>query len=339
MTQTASHLRTWLLLRLLCQPSQQRTLKELSADLNVSPKTVRRDICDLQKAGFPICAISGPHGRKSWACEANENLTGLRFTFEEAAALYLGRQLLEPLAGTFFFDAAQAAYRKIRTALTKETHAYLEQLSATFHGTRIGLSDYRQRGEMIDVLMVAIEDCRQAQLLYFSMNADSPKSVTVHPYGLVHHRGSLYLIAFVPEYNEIRHYKVDRIHDAEVGRLPFQKPDTFSLQEHLKSAFGIYQNSGVKHCIRVRFAPEVARYVQEHHWHDSQIMTQHPNGSLTLELQLSALEEFKSWILSFGAKAVVEEPDELREMLLSDLQTAMLAYSETHSNEYREVPR
>lgn len=326
MTSHSNHLRPWLLLRGLSSPSAAWTLRELSEEFGVSQKTVRRYITQLQDAGFPIEQTVGPHGCKSWSCQSDKLVAGLSFTFEEAAALYLGRRLLEPMAGTVLFEAANAAFRKIRSVLTKETQQYLEQLSTTFHQTRTDFSDYRERGELIDTLMIAIEDRQIAKLLYFSMNADAPREVALHPFGFVYHRNSLYLIAFVPKYEELRHYKIDRMHDIELDTQRFKKPDEFTLQEHLRSAFGIFQNNGDQHQIRVRFTADVARYVQEQHWHETQTLTPQADGSLLLELELSALEEFKSWVLSFGAKAIVQEPEELREMVMQDLQESLTGY-------------
>ncbi len=323
----SSHLRPWLLLKNLCGPSPGWTLSELSEELGVSQKTVRRDLAQLQKVGFPIQQTVGTHGRKTWTCHSDQMLSKLSLTFEEAAALYLGRQFLEPMAGTVFFKAAHTAFRKIRTALTKETRQYLEQFSSVFHQTRLGSSDYRQRGEIIDTLMIAIEDQQVTRLLYFSMNSKTPKEVILHPYGLAYHRSSLYLVAFAVKYNELRHYKIARIHDIEMTSEQFEKPDEFTLHEHLRTAFGVYQGNEKQYHISVRFSADVARYVQEHHWHETQTLTPQPDGTLLLELQLSALEEFKSWILSFGAKATVEEPAELRQMIMQDLENSLKNYA------------
>lgn len=335
MTSYSNHIRPLLLLRLLSSSGTAWTLSELSEELEVSQKTVRRDIAHLQDAGFPIEQSVGPHGRKSWTCHLDKMLSQLTLTFEEAVALYLGRQFLEPMAGTIFFTAANTAFRKIRAILTRETREYLEQFTALFHQTRLGESNYSQRGEIIDTLMIAIEDRNVTQLLYSSMSAESPKEVVLHPFGLAYHRGSLYIVAFVPEYDELRHYKVDRIHDIGILKKKFDKRMEFSLPEHLSSTFGIFQNEGKPYLIRVRFAAEVARYVQEQHWHASQNLTPQPGGTLLLELQLTALEEFKSWVLSFGAKAVVEEPEALREMVLQDLQKSLENYDAESANQLR----
>ena len=316
MSDAASFSRQWLLLRKLCARFAAWSLQDLAREFSVSQKTISRDLNVLRGVGFPVCESTGRYGKKSWRCDTDSILSGLSLTFDEVAALYLGRRFLEPLAGTFIWDAAQSAFRKIRAGLGDEQLQYLEQCRHAFCQTTFGNSDYSDRAATIDTLMMAMEDSKVAQLLYHSLSSDSPKSVQLHPYGLIYHRKALYLVAFVPEYEGLRHYKVDRIHDIELlNDETFNRIDGFHLERHLQSTFGIYHNNGQPHDIRIHFQPEAARYVQEHHWHDSQKITEHPDGSIYLDLQLTELTEIKSWVLSFGAKAKVEKPEELREMI------------------------
>jgi hypothetical protein len=62
----------------------------------------------------------------------------------------------------------------------------------------------------------------------------------------------------------------------------------------------------------VKFLPPAARFVQESRWHASQVLTQERDGSLLARFTLSTTVEIKSWVLGFGANAVVIEPEELR---------------------------
>jgi proteasome accessory factor B len=317
------------LLRKLCARNAAWTLRELAGEFEVSPKTIQRDLNLLRGVGFPLKETVGPRGLKSWRCDTGAILSGLTFTFEEVAALYLGRRFLEPLAGTLLWDAAQSAFRKIRAGLGSDALTYLEQLATAFHKTAVGVSDYSERAEQIDLLMVAIEDCRIARVLYHSLRSDLPATVVLHPHGLINHRAALYLVAYVPDHEEMRHYKVDRLRDVELltGER-FQRIDGFDLQQHLTTTFGIYHGGGKPFHIRIRFAPEAARYVEEHRWHASQKLTRQTDGSVVLELELSRLEEVKSWVLSFGAKAMVEEPEELRGMMGEDARLLSSSYME-----------
>jgi proteasome accessory factor B len=182
----------------------------------------------------------------------------------------------------------------------------------------VGVSDYSQKADLIDDLMVAIEDRRAVFITYQSLRATEPVTYDIYPYGLTYHRGSLYLVGHAPQHDEIRHWKVDRIEDAKLEELRFNRPDGFDLQQHFANSFGVFHGDGAVH-VKVRFSPTVARYVQESTWHASQKLTKHKDGSLLAEFDLGDTEEIMRWILSFGRHAVVLEPEALRMAILGEL--------------------
>ena len=186
--------RQWVLLRALCARHYGATVKELAEELGVSLKTIRRDLDVLGGAGFPMEETVEQFGRKKWRIDPERAQPGLTFTLDEAISLYLGRHLLEPLAGTLFWDAAQRAFRKIRASLGVEAIRYIERFRAVFHQTAVGASDYARKAELIDQLMIGIEDRRAVFITYQSLRATEPVSYDLYPLGLAYHRGSLYLV-------------------------------------------------------------------------------------------------------------------------------------------------
>jgi proteasome accessory factor B len=65
----------------------------------------------------PLECVTADRGKKVWRLGEGRRRPPLSFTYEEAAALYLGRQFLEPMAGSPFWSAAQSAWQKIRSTL------------------------------------------------------------------------------------------------------------------------------------------------------------------------------------------------------------------------------
>lgn len=294
--------------------------------MGVGEKTIRRDIEAFQTVGFPVAETIGQFGRKSYCIEAERNQPGMSFAFDEAIALYLGRRFLEPLAGTMFWDAAQRAFKKIQATLGKEAMKYVERFAAVFHQTTVGASDYSKKGELIDTLMEAIEDRRTTFITYQSLRATEPVTYDVYPYGLTYHRGSLYLVGHAVEHNAMRHWKVDRIEDARLEDLRFNRPDDFDMQSHFAKSFGVFHGNGDVH-VKIRFASPVARYVEESRWHGSQKLTKHSDGSVLAEFDLDGTEEIMCWILSFGHHAEVVEPEELRNELGAECEHLVTTYS------------
>ena len=292
-------LRQWLLLKTLSARRYGATVAEMAAELGVGEKTIRRDLKAFFEVGFPIEEQIGEHGRKSWRLKPSGDQPELSFAFDEALALYLGRRFLEPLAGTIFWQAAQSAFKKIRACLGKPAVDYLEKMAGNLHHTTVGISDYSQKAELIDELMRAIEDRMATHIVYHPLHATEPVTYEIHPYGLTYHQGTLYLVAFSRDRSELRHFKVDRIEQAEVSRFPFRMPDDFNLDGHFAKSFGIFQGDG-DIVVRVRFLPAVARYVSEGKWHASQKLSPQKDGSLLAEFRLSTTEEIRHWIMSFG---------------------------------------
>lgn len=117
--------RQWILLRTLAARRYGATVKELAHEFAV--KTVRRDLALLRDLGLADDPHEEAHGRHRWvaSCRTSPELT---FDVSEVLALYLGRALLEPLAGTVVWDSTQSAFRKIKATLGEPALEYLSTL-------------------------------------------------------------------------------------------------------------------------------------------------------------------------------------------------------------------
>src|SRR5690348_13609444 len=109
--------RRWDLLQLLGARHYGITRRELARELRVSERTIQRDLDFFRIKGVPLECETGERGRKAWRLGEGWRKPPLAFNFQEAAALYLGRRFLEPMAGTPFWESAQSAWKKIRCTL------------------------------------------------------------------------------------------------------------------------------------------------------------------------------------------------------------------------------
>jgi predicted DNA-binding transcriptional regulator YafY len=312
-------LRQWLLLRLLSVRRPGLTLREIARETCVSVKTVRRDLHTLRAVGWPVEEVRCEYGRKRWRLAPQAAELGISFTLDEALALYLGRRFLEPLAGTYFWDASHRAFQKIRATLGHNTLLYLERMAKYLLQTNVGVSDYSTKGELIDRLMIAIEDRRVARITYRSLRATEPVEYEVHPLGIVFHRRSLYLVAHSVSHSSVRHFKMDRLEDVMLQDQLFNGYADFDLQSHLSRSFGIFHADDTPVKVRVRFSPTAARYVQELRWHPSQQLRPLNDGSLLFEVEVADTTELKAWVLSFGKQAEVISPPQLRDEIREEV--------------------
>jgi predicted DNA-binding transcriptional regulator YafY len=310
--------RQWRLLRTLCARRHGIVVKDIARELAVSEKTIRRNLKELRQVGFPIQETTGERGCKVWRLADHAVVPPLSFNYDEAIALYLARPFLEPLAGTALWEAAHLALGKIKSTLSEQAREYLERFPRVFGCTTHGNSDYSSKAEIIDALTMAADERNAVMLTYQSQHATEPVTRDVYPYALKRHKGSLYLIAFAVEHEEIRHYKVNRIEAADVTRFVFQKPANFDVATYLADSFGIYGGSD-DITVVVKVLSPAARYAMESGWHASQVFTKQRDGSVLVQFQLSSTVEVKGWVLSFGANAVVLEPEAFRAEIAGEI--------------------
>ncbi len=129
-----------------------------------------------------------------------------------------------------------------------------------------------------------------------------------------------YLYARAHEYGEVRTFAVERIQSIEVLDHTFEIPPDFSVSEYARGAFGIA--GGKAETVELVFGPEMAGYIRERVWHESQVLGDRPDGSVTLRLQVAPGWELKSWIKGFLPHVRVLQPPSLREEIGKDLDKA-----------------
>lgn len=309
--------RQWRIVKLLSKPSGL-SLDELAGELGVSIKSIRRDLKELREADIPFAESTGPHGKKTWRLDMSRSVP-TTFNFDEIAALYFGRLFFERLAGTSLWASANSAFQKIEQSLGKTGLTYLDQLTPLFHQTAVGITNYSSRADKIDILRTACEDLRVVTADYESVGAEKPRCYTLRPIGITEHEGSLYAAVSSPDWDGVRNFKVDRFHNVELQTEHFDRPADFDLKSHFAYSFGIYHQDGDPFRVRVRFAPEAARYVSEKVWHVSQTLEQEDDGSVILIVELSSTRSFMSWVLGFRSAATVLEPESFVEEMRNEV--------------------
>ena len=105
------------------------TIAALAADLDVTTRTIRRDLAALQEAGFPLFDERDEDGHVHWRLDG-QVLKGLEtgFTVPELCALYLSRNLLEAVAGTPFQPDLNHAFARLEKLLSPRLRQFLDRL-------------------------------------------------------------------------------------------------------------------------------------------------------------------------------------------------------------------
>jgi predicted DNA-binding transcriptional regulator YafY len=299
-------------------------IDDLAALCGVTTRTIRRDLQALEEAGFPLYDDrSGADGRTRWLING-QAFKGLAagLTLAELCALYFSRTLLESLSGTPFRDDVERAFDKLASALTPHMREFLDQLPRVLitkaSGPKASADAARRPGvagdRLAPIVARALEatlHLRQATIVYHSVSSDRTKIYGVHPYRLAWAQGGLYLLAFVPEYGEVRTFAVDRIEELSLSEERFTPAAEYDELPETAFPNSLGVHSGPPERIEIEFQPAVADYVAGRQWHPSQQIRQLPGGGLRVTLNVCIDRALRGWILSFGSSARVVSPAEL----------------------------
>lgn len=324
MPRNAEVIRQWSILRDL-EASRRLTIDDLAARTGVTTRTIRRDLEALQEAGFPL--FDEIHdGKKYWTLEhrAFKRLDETGFNLAELSALYFSRTLLECLAGTPFEQDVKRAFDKLSTALTPGMRHFLDRLPLAIQakaepGTPAAPATDSAR---VAQLLEATLHHRRIIIQYYSFSSDREKAYTVEPQRLVYAQGGLYLVGFVPEYDALRTFSVERIRSLSLTEERFE-PRELS-DDAFAHSLGVHE--GAPERVEIAFEPRIARYVKERKWHASQQVRESPDGSVILTLTVSNDWALRSWILSFGPVARVLSPPHLASQILEELERTRSQY-------------
>jgi len=333
----AEVIRQWSILRDL-ESSRRVTIDDLAQKTGVSTRTIRRDLEALQAAGFPL--FDETHdGKKYWTLEqrAFRRLDDTGFTLAEMSALYFSRTLVECLAATPFQRDVRSAFDKLAAALTPGMRQFLDRLPLVMQakaepGSQSAADDptvpvtaSRQsapRSARVAQLLDATLHHRRVVMRYHSFSSNREKTYTIEPQRLVFAQGGLYLVAFVPEYGQLRTFALERIVSLSVTEERFEPAELG--EDAFAHSLGV--NQGTPERIEIAFEPRIARYVKERVWHPSQQLSEAPDGTLTITLNVCNDWALRSWILGFGPLARVIAPLELAGQILDEIDRARSHY-------------
>ena len=318
-------IRQWKVLHALESSRHGVTIDALAGELDVTTRTIRRDLAALQEAGFPLFDERDEDGRVHWRLDG-QVLKGLEtgFTLPELCALYLSRNLLEAVAATPFQRDLALAFARLEKLLSPRMRQFLDRLPAVLTakpGPRA-----RAGGSSADVVAKLLEATlhnRVTAMRYHSVSSAADKDYLVHPHRLAFAQGGLYLLAYVPTYKDIRTFAVDRIASVSLEKQTFV-PKAAAEGEVFANSLGV--NTGPAARVEIEFDAKVAPYVRARVWHTSQQLREGAHGTLVLSMNVCHDWALRSWVLSWGRFARVLTPAALAKELRSDLQAATDRY-------------
>lgn len=178
------------------------TAAELGERLEVSQRTIYRDIADLQASGVPIDGEAGV----GYVLKSGFDLPPLMFTRDEVVSLIAGARLIQAWGGATMARAALQALDKIESVLPDPIREQTQQVE--IHAMSNGITpDVRQR---IDKLEQAVQDRQRLNLNYADAHGEESSRI-VWPLGLWFWGKVWTLVAWCELRNDFRMFRIDRV--------------------------------------------------------------------------------------------------------------------------------
>ena len=317
--------RQWKIFQELVTSRHGKTVRDLAKNLDCHRRTVYRDLNALEAAGFPIYTENS-NGKNRWCLmDSARNPMPVPFSLPELMALYFGRDALKVLKGTVFYDALEDLFQKIKVTLPPESKKYLKDVEQSLKAGSGPYKPYHNFKKIIEQIKKAVIHKRVIDIVYYTMSRKEVTRRKVEPYKLWFLDGTFYMIGYCQWIKEIRVFAVDRIKMLALIDEIFEVPEDFDVDDFMGSSFGAFHGKPQK--VKILFSAGIAGYIKEKIWHESQKLFDNPDGSVLFEADMACTKDLKSWIMRWGAQAIVLEPEELRNEIQAETVEMMAVYA------------
>jgi len=316
------------------QVHQRLTARELAKRLEVSERTIHRDMEALSAAGIPIIAERGIGGGWGLLEEYRTNLTGLNSIEIQALFLNQPARLLSDLG---LHQAAEGALVKLLAALPSMHRQNAEYIRQRIH---VDSTSWHSPEEAVPYLPTIQDAIWQERKLYFTYGRDGTSfERLVDPLGLVAKGSTWYFVAAVD--GQLRSYRVSRIQTAKLSDQPSVRPADFDLAAYWQQSSTEFKASLPRYPATIRVNPAIIphmRYASRY----ARIEHEDPpdaEGWIQLSMQFEEEDSAREYVLSFGSQIEVLEPQSLREQVIKAAESIVAFYAQRIGGNHKRTEK
>jgi predicted DNA-binding transcriptional regulator YafY len=294
-------------LLLLLQAHGRMTGRQLATKLEVSERTVHRDMEALCAAGVPVFALRGAQG--GWQLEENWRTQVPGLDEHELRALLMAQP--RALGDARLAHAAERALGKLMAALPATMREQAVSIRQRVHVDGTGWRGTSENLSMLPVVQDAVSRDRRLAITYWRRGGECVER-TIDPLGLVAKGSAWYLVARTSE--GFRTYRVSRIEKATLLELPSERPADFDLAAYWTESSTRFSQERPMFNARLRIEPRVAQWLKVWRvgWSEETIDPPPADGWVTLRMTFDTEEEACFVVLGIGPRVDVLEPESLR---------------------------
>jgi predicted DNA-binding transcriptional regulator YafY len=312
-------------LLLLLQSRGKLTAGALARELEVSERTIHRDVDALSAAGVPIYAERGPHGGIQLVDGYRTRLTGL--TADEAEALFLSG-LPGPAAELGLGTVVAAARLKVLAALPSELRARAARLVERFHLDASAWFHDADRVPHLAALAEAVWEGRRCVISYRRNGGEVERQVD--PLGLVLKAGIWYVVAAIDGLP--RTYRAARVRSVRPTDEPIERIPDFDLAAYWAESTRAYERDAPRIAVTLRVAPDAYGVLVDQVGERAlraatRLEEADPDGWHHLSVEVDWPDEVPGRLLGAGTGIEVLGPPEVRRRMRELAEEAAMRYA------------
>lgn len=292
---------------ILLQNRGKMTARDLASELEVSVRTILRDMDALSTAGIPVVSEKGKEGGWRLLDNFRSTLSGLHIDDMKSLFLFPSGKLLENLGlNSQALDTREKLFAAIPNTYRNEAQTMWERI-------HIDASTWRQSEGKVGALKIvqqAVWESKKLRMHYEQANGER-KERLVEPLGLVAKGSNWYLVAL--RNGELRNYRISRIHHAKVEEEAFDRPQDFNLAAYWEQSKTDFIQNLPKYDVQVKVDPEIMKRLQFTGKFVQVIETEHQRDGqqIAATVRFHDEQEAIEFLLGFGNKLKVISPKDL----------------------------
>jgi predicted DNA-binding transcriptional regulator YafY len=308
-------------LLMLLQTRGTQTARSLAAELQVTERTIYRDVTALSAAGIPVYTERGPGGGIALVEDYRTNLTGLNP--DEVRALFM-LSIPAPLDQLGVGDELRMALLKLSAALPSSRRAEEATARQRIHLDAAWWFQSEEPTPHLKTIQSALWNNHMLDITYRS-DFGTDVEMALAPYGLVAKATVWYLVG--AQENHLRVLRVSRIQQASISAESFEYPPAFDLPSFWKSWCQDFELNRPHYQATLRVSPTLAALLSGNHLPFLAIPpSQDIDGWQVVTLTFESFESARTQILGYGGAAEVLEPLALRRSVQDFAQQTLARY-------------
>ena len=301
------------LLDLLGSNRNYLTARELAHTLDITERTLYRDIDSLTRLGYPVYHDCGyklhrslPIRKASLTQDDLQTLKVLADTSPIAKIPEIKQRCLQLLS-------------KLEGMLPVESDVLDESLISTGDGLTPD-----QLMISLSKLETTLTKKQECIVSYHGLRDDEPIERTIQPYALTIRAGNWYLIAYDLGRKDFRTFRLERIYKLIITKKTFKRDSKFDIETFFAHSWGVFRGKPTN--VKIRLHGIAARIASERNWPKDRKLKWENEHTAVLTATVEGTEEILAWIMSLGNEAEVLAPKSLRESVIKHLALTLNSY-------------